>query len=153
MLLMIFTGSVGFSQLLAYSGATRGLIEFATSLPVSPFVLLIFMMVGVVILGCFIDAVSIIMISVPIYMPIVNYFGFDPVWFGLMMLILIEMGGKTPPFGMSLFLMKGLSPPGTTMGEVIRSVLPIVGIELLTVSLILAFPAIAIWLPGVIRGG
>ncbi|MFH1651043.1 MAG: TRAP transporter large permease subunit [Chloroflexota bacterium] len=153
MMFMIFTGSRGFSQILAFSGASRGIVDFATSLPLTPIMLLIVMQLILVVLGCLMDPVSMLMISMPIYMPIVQLLGFDLVWFGLLVLINLELAGKTPPFGFLLFLMKGISPPDTTMGDIYRSVTPFVLMELVTMGLIMAFPSLGLWLPSLMRQG
>ena len=85
--LMIITGSTAFSQILAGSGASKGMVDFMVSFPLAPIVLIIIMQLVLLVLGCFMDVVSMIMITLPIYMPIVNALGFNPVWFALLMLI------------------------------------------------------------------
>lgn len=147
MMFMIFTGSIAFSQILAFSGATQALTKFITSMDLAPMILLIAMQIIIVILGCFIDGVSILMLTVPIFMPILRIMGFNLVWVGLLTLINIEIGTKTPPFGFLLFVMKGVATPDTTMGDVYRSVLPFVGIECLVLALMMCFPDVVLWLP------
>jgi TRAP-type mannitol/chloroaromatic compound transport system permease large subunit len=88
-----------------------------------------------------------IMISVPIFMPIAVSLGFDPIWFGLLMLCSITVGLITPPFGLLLFIMKGVTPPNIKMSDVYYSALPFITITLLGILLILIFPGIATWLP------
>ncbi len=148
MVLMIIAGAKAFSQILAYSGATRGLIAFTVGLPLPPLAILVSMQVTLLFLGAFMDLVSIMMITLPVYMPIIHTLGFDPVWFGLIMLINLEMAATTPPFGLLLFVMKGAAPPGTTMGEVIRAGLPFLLCDLTVMVLVMAFPILALWLPG-----
>ncbi len=149
MLLMIITGAVAFGQILSLSGASRGLVEFAISLPLPPIMLVIAMQFVVLILGTFISLVPIMMITLPIFIPIISTLGFDPVWFGIIMLINLEMAGTTPPFGMLLFVMKGVAPPDTTMGDVIRAGLPFLLCDLTAIILCLAFPLLVLWLPSV----
>lgn len=148
MMFMIFTGSIAFSQILAFSGATQGLIKFATSLNLSPIVLLICMQIIILILGFFIDGVSILMLTVPIFMPILRMSNLNLVWIGLLTLINIEIGTKTPPFGFLLFVMKGVAPAGTTMGEIYKSIWPFVIIECSVLALLMIFPDLVTWLPG-----
>jgi tripartite ATP-independent transporter DctM subunit len=148
MMFMIFTGSIAFSQILAFSGASQGLIKFATSLNLPPIMLLIVMQIIILILGCFIDGVSILMLTVPIFMPILRTTDLNLVWIGLLTLINIEIGTKTPPFGFLLFVMKGVAPPGTTMEEIYQSVWPFVIIECLVLALMMVFPIVVTWLPG-----
>ena len=147
MMFMIFTGSIAFSQILVFSGASQGLIKFTTGLQLDPFVLVIAMQVIILILGCFIDGVSILMLTVPIFMPILRTTNVNLVWVGLLTLMNIEVGTKTPPFGFLLFVMKGVAPPDTTMGEIYRSVWPFVAIECGVMALMMAFPYFVLVLP------
>ncbi len=147
MLFLIIAGAKAFGHLLAFSGATTGLIEFAGGLPVDPIVIMIAMQVIVLIMGMFMEVGSIIMITLPLFMPIVYTLGFDPVWFAIIILLNIEMGTTSPPFGISLFVMKGVAPPDTTMGDVYRASLPFLGCDLIAMGLIIVFPALALWLP------
>jgi len=151
MLLMIVSGAKAFSQILAYTGATRGLIEIAVGLPVAAIVTIIAMMVLVLILGCFMDVVAMMLICLPIYMPVVNALGFNPVWFGVLFLLNLEMAATTPPFGLTLFVMKGVAPRDTTMGDIYRAGLPFLSCDAIVMALIIAFPIIALWLPGLMH--
>jgi len=148
MMFMIITGSIAFSQFLVFSGATRGLVELTLGLNLPPMMLLVFMQVIIVILGCFMDPVAVIMIVLPIYMPIVHALDFNLIWFGLIILINLEVATETPPFGFLLFIMKGVSARGTTMGQIYRSVIPFVIIDIIAMFVIIFFPQIALWLPG-----
>jgi len=98
-------------------------------------------------MGTMIEQISMIMIAVPIFMPIAVALGFDPIWFGLLMLLSITIGLITPPFGLLLFIMKGVLPQGTKMLDVYYSALPFIILTFLGIVLILIFPDIAIWLP------
>jgi len=149
MILMIFCGSTAFSQVLAYSGATKGLIEFAISAPVQPIILLIGTQVVVFFLGMFMEQMSILMITLPIFMPLCSIFHWNPLWFGVMMLVNMGIANISPPFGMVLFVMKGVSPPGTTMGDIYSAAIPYCVIDLIVILLIMAFPQIGLWLPSI----
>ena len=81
-------------------------------------------------------------------MPVVQTLGLDPIWFGLILLINLEMGQTTPPFGLLLFAMKGVAPPDTTMGDIFRAGLPFLACDLAVILLVIAFPVLALWLPG-----
>ncbi len=151
MIFMIIVAAKGFSQILGFSGATRGLIDLALGLPVVPIVIIIMMMVLVLFMGMFMGASAIIMITLPMFMPIVLSLGFDPVWFGVIFLLNIEMATTSPPFGGILFVMKGVAPPDTTMGDIFRAALPFLYCDLIAMALIIAFPAIALWLPALMR--
>ena len=148
MVLMILTASAAFSQLLSFSGVTPALTKLATDLPVDPIMVLILMQVVVIFLGMFIEQTSIIMITIPIFMPIVRAMGWDPVWFGAIMMLNLEMATISPPFGLSLFVMKGVATPGTTMGDIYRAALPFIALNLIVMALMIALPAVVLWLPG-----
>lgn len=150
MLLMIITGAEAFSRILGYTGATKGLVELSVNLPVSPIVMIILMQVVVLIMGCFMEVTSIMMIVLPVFMPIIRTLSFDPVWFAVIMLLNIGMASVTPPFGLSLFLMKSLSP-GSTMVEIWRSVIFFIICDIIAMALMIAFPAIVLWLPNLMH--
>jgi len=101
-------------------------------------------------LGCFIDQVSMMLITLPFFMPLVQRYGIDPVWFGVLFLICMQLGLLTPPFGLLLFTMKGVAPAHITMREVYAAALPYVWFGLVVLVLILFVPAIATWLPALI---
>ena len=151
MVLVILTGSAAFSQLLSFSGVTPGITKLATDLPVDPIVVLILMQLVVIMLGMFIEQTSIVMVTIPIFMPIVGAMGWDPIWFGAIMMLNLEMATISPPFGLSLFVMKGIASRGTTMMDVYRAALPFVALNLIVMALMIAFPAIVLWLPGLMR--
>jgi len=151
MVFMILVGALAFSQILGFSGATRGLAAFATGFAVSPVVIFIFMQVVLIFLGCFIEVVSMMMVTVPVFMPVVYALGIDPVWFAVVYLVNVEVAAISPPFGLSLFVMKGVAPRGTTMGDIYRAALPFIGLTLIAIGIIIAFPKIALWLPSIMR--
>ncbi|MEZ5739494.1 MAG: TRAP transporter large permease subunit [Burkholderiaceae bacterium] len=100
-----------FSQILAFSGASAGLIDWATSYTASPMIMLMVMMAVLLFLGCFMDQLSMMLLTAPIFFPLANTLGFDLTWFGLIMLLTLEIGFTTPPFGLLLFVMKGSRRP------------------------------------------
>ena len=148
MVLVILTGSAAFSQLLSFSGVTSGITNLATDLSVHPLIVLLMMQIVVIFLGMFIEQTSIVMVTIPIFMPIVTAMGWDPIWFGAIMMLNLEMATISPPFGLSLFVMKGIASPNTTMGDIYRAALPFVGLNLVVMALMIAFPKIVTWLPG-----
>jgi tripartite ATP-independent transporter DctM subunit len=147
MILIILTGSAGFSQLLSFSGATTTITQLATDLPVHPIVLLILMQLVVMFLGMFIEQTSIVLVTIPIFLPIVKAMGWDPIWFGIIMMVNLEMATITPPFGLSLFVMKGIAPRGTTMGDIYLAAMPFILINILLMGLMIAMPSLVLWLP------
>jgi tripartite ATP-independent transporter DctM subunit len=148
MILIIIGGAQAFSQILAFTGASAGMAEFATNLPVPPIVIIIAMQIIILFLGCLMDVVSIMMITLPIFVPVVRELGYNDVWFAVTYLINIEIAGISPPFGLSLFVMKAVAPKGTTMADVYKAAFPFIGCSLLAMILIIVFPLIALWLPG-----
>ncbi len=151
MVFLIITAATAFSQILAFSGASKGLIALILGVPVPPLVVILGMMVVLWMLGMFINTVPIMMITIPIFMPIVNTLGFDPVWFAVLFLLNMEMASTSPPFGLMLFVMKGIAPPDTTMGDCYRGALPFLGSDLIVLLSIVFFPTLALWLPGLMR--
>ncbi len=147
MALLIISGAKGFGQILAYTGAARELVSWVTSMPLAPIAVIIAMMFILLILGTFMSAFPMMMITLPLFMPIIYNLGFSPVWFGLLFLLNLEMAQTTPPFGLLLFAMKGVAPPDTTMGDIIRAGIPFLICDAAAMAVIIAFPVLALWLP------
>jgi len=105
------------------------------------------MMLTILALGCFMETVAIMMITVPVFFPIIHAFHFDPIWFGVLMLINLETGLLTPPFGVTLFVMKGVAPADVTMADIWKAVTPYVVIDILCLVITVLFPATALYLP------
>ncbi|MDH5577488.1 MAG: TRAP transporter large permease [Betaproteobacteria bacterium] len=146
MTLFIICGSITFSQIMAFSQASNGLSAAVLGAGLAPIVLLAGMLLILLFLGCFMDQVSMMMITVPLFMPLVQQFGFEPVWFGVLMLMCLEISLATPPFGLLLFVAKGASPE-TSMRDIIVSVAPFVALALSVVVLLIAVPELTLWLP------
>jgi tripartite ATP-independent transporter DctM subunit len=147
MIFLILAGSVAFSQIMAYTGATSGMIDFILKLPLSPLALLIAMQMVLLFMGCFIDALPIMIITVPIFMPVIMALGFDPIWFGAIMLLNMQMGTLSPPFGLVLFVMRGVAPPHIRMRDIYLAVYPILGLDLIVMAIMIIFPQVVLWLP------
>ena len=146
MMMAILVGALGFSQLLAYSGASRGLLEAVIALPIAPILVIVAMQAIVLMLGTFMEQIAIMMITLPIYIPIVKSFGFDPIWFGVLMLINLQMALTTPPFGLLLFVMKGVAPPDTTMRQIYMAGIPFLACDLVALIIVLIYPDSISWL-------
>jgi len=151
MMFMIIVGSMTFSQIMAFSGASAGLIQLVTGLDLPPMMVLISMQVILLFLGCFMDNLSMVMIAIPIFLPIVNALHFNTLWFSLIMLINMEMANTTPPFGLLLFVMKGVAPNGTTMGDIYKAGVPFLLCDATAMVLVMIFPQIALFLPGLMK--
>lgn len=146
---LIIFGSATFAQLLAFSGASSGLIQHFLGFDLGALGMLLVMIGIIFFLGCFMDQLSMMLLTAPIFFPLAKTLGFDLAWFGLIMLLALEIGYTTPPFGLLLFVMKGVAPPGTTMREVYLAGAPFIACVLLLIALIIAFPPLATWLPRV----
>ena len=152
MILMIIAASKTFSSLLAFSGTTQGLLEVIKGLDIPPLTLLICMQAAVFLMGMFMETISIMMIALPIFMPIVHLLGFDPVWFGVLMLINFEIGLITPPFGMLLFVMKSVAPWDLKIEEICWAAVPFIICDLVVMGLLILWPSLVLWLPNLIAG-
>jgi tripartite ATP-independent transporter DctM subunit len=147
MILFIIVGATTFAQILSFSGASSGLVQAITGQGLSPGVIVAGMMLTLIFLGIFVDQVSMMMITLPIFMPIVQSLGIDPVWFGVMFLICMQLGLLLPPHGLLLMTMRGVAPPAVTMAHIFRAVVPYVAMSLLLLAAVFWIPGIATWLP------
>jgi tripartite ATP-independent transporter DctM subunit len=147
MALVIIFGSATFSQLLGFSGATAGLIRWATSFDFSPMTMLLIMFAVLILLGMFMDQLSMMLLTVPIFFPLAREYGWDLIWFAIIMMMSFEISYTTPPFGLLLFVMQGVAPRGTTFMEIVAASLPYMACAFVLVGLIVAIPQIATWLP------
>jgi tripartite ATP-independent transporter DctM subunit len=148
MIFWIIIGGSAFSTMLSLTGVRDFVTEVVVGMSASRWAVLILMLVIIYIMGMFMDATAIAIITVPIYAPIVRELGFDMLWFGLILTMDMLIGYITPPFGVNLFYFKGLRHPGVTMGDIYRSVLPFVVLITIAWIICIVFPPIALWLPG-----
>ena len=155
--LLILFGSSLFSNVLAASQASNALIEWITGFGLSGYTMLLIMFGILLVLGMFMDQLAMMLLTVPIFFPIVQGIDFglapemQPIWFGVIMLLAMEISFTTPPFGLLLFVMQGVAPPGTRFGEICVAALPFMGCAVLVAASIVVFPPIATWLPGLAR--
>ena len=151
MMFMILTGATAFSQILAYAGATSNLVGLATQLPFHPMVVIIIMQFILVLLGTFMEPLSILMVALPIYMPIIRQLGMDPLPFLSVILINMEMATISPPDGLVLYTMKAVAPQ-YSMGQIYRASVPFVIIDIVAMAVVMIFPEIATFLPSISKG-
>jgi tripartite ATP-independent transporter DctM subunit len=147
MILFIILGATTFAQLLSFSGASNGLVQLITGQGWSKEMIVVGMMAFLIFLGLFVDQVSMMMITLPIFMPIVSSLGIDPIWFGVMFLMCMQMGLLLPPHGLLLMTMRGVAPPEVRTSQIFQAVIPYVLMSLLLLVAIFFWPAIATWLP------
>lgn len=155
MILFIIAGSLVFAQALSNSGATDGLLQAVTSLDLTPLMVVIVMMLVLLFLGAFMDQVSMLLLTLPFFLlgssSLQAMFNIDVIWLMVLMLITMEISLLTPPFGLLLYVMKGVAPFEVSLGQVVKSALPFIIIELLVLALLIAVPEVATWLPGLIK--
>jgi C4-dicarboxylate transporter DctM subunit len=150
MILLIMVGASIFSFALVNSGINRELTNWVVSLgqgQVTFFILICFIYI---VLGCFFDPISMVVLTMPILFPMVVQFGFDPIWYGVVVVVLIELGLITPPVGFNLFVIHGVSA-GRPMAEIMRGSFPYMLMMLLMIVILCFFPQIAIWLPKALK--
>ena len=145
MIFLIIAGSVGYSQVIAFTGAGAELIGFVTSLNLPDMLLIILLLSVLLFLGCFMDQISMIMLTVPLFMPIIFQVNINPLWFGIMMLIALEIGFTSPPFGLLLFVMKGIVPEDISMVDIYKAAIPFLICNIIVLVLILVFPQIVLF--------
>ena len=152
MIMFIILGATTFSQILSFSGATEGLVSTILGQGFSTLAVVALMMLILIFLGVFVDQVSMMLITLPVFMPIVVKLGIDPIWFGVLFLICMQLGLLLPPHGLLLMTMRGVAPPEVTMAHIFQAVVPYIVMSLLLLALLIGFPAVATWLPNKLVG-
>ena len=152
MVFLLIFGSAAFSQLLAFSGASQDVVAAATAWEAPAYAKLMLMFLVLLVLGMFMDQISILLLTIPFFFPLARALGLDPIWFGIVVLLAMEMSLTTPPFGLLLFLMTGVTPPkpdGTrvTFQQVVSAALPFLACDLILLVGLIVFPGLALWLP------
>ncbi len=131
-------------------GGSKYLTELMAGLLLSPLGILLVMMAILVVLGIFMDWIGILILTMPIFVPIIKALGFDPVWFGILFCLNMQMPFISPPFGPACFYLKSVAPPDVSLGDIFRGVLPFMFIQMVALGLLIAFPQFATWLPSVL---
>ncbi len=150
MIMFMITGSVVFGHLLSLSTFSFSLIEWAQHLPVSPTVIVIIIIIFYIIGGCLMDALGLIVLTIPITAPLVIKLGFDPIWFGLIICMMGEIGAITPPVGISVYVVKAIVPE-VPLSKIFRGIVPFLGVILFVLILVIAFPILATFIPSLTR--
>jgi len=139
-----------FSNIYSALGAQELALKIASRMPGGGYGVIIIMQLSLIFLGMIMDDFAVILIFAPIYAPIVQLLGFDPLWFGILFMVNIQMAWLTPPYGFNLFYMRGAVPKGITMVDIYRSVIPFIGLQFICLVLVLRFPILATWLPNLL---
>ena len=124
----------------------QSLVDFVVALELSPLAVMLVLILFYLVLGCFLDSLGMILITVPVFLPLVTGLGYDPVWFGVLVVLVVEIGLITPPVGMNLFVIRA-QQPDIAIGTLYRGVLPFLSAGAILILLLLAWPGIALWLP------
>ena len=151
MIFIIIAGAKIFTQIIATTGIIRLLLTFVGEIDMAPILIIIVMQLIILILGAFMEAVSILMLTIPIFMPLVLALGFDGVWFAVLMLLNIEIAISSPPFGTNIFVMQRLAPAGTTTKNIYWASVPFILLDIFVLGLLIIFPALVLWLPNVMH--
>jgi len=146
MIFVVLIGAVTLNNLMVFSGIASGLSDYVTGLALPPLATMAVILLIYLVLGCFLDALAMILLTVPIFFPIVSSLGFDPVWFGIIVVMVVELGLITPPIGMNIFVIKGMMP-AVPLSTIYVGVLPFVIAQILLILFIFAFPDLVLWLP------
>jgi tripartite ATP-independent transporter DctM subunit len=147
--LLVIASSV-FAQLMAFSGSSTAVVDWALGIEGGALLKLALMFGTLLLLGMFMDQISILLLTIPVFFPLAASLGYDNVWFGIIVLLALEMSLSTPPFGLLLFLMQGVAPKGTRIGQIAYAALPYLACDMLLMLALLAVPGIALFLPGLI---
>lgn len=153
MVMWIVIGSSFFVAVFAGAGGSELVEHMLLAGVASPGLVILVIMLILFFLGCFIDSIAIVLLCAPIFTPIVVSLGFDPIWFGIIFNVNLQMAYITPPFGYSLFYLRGVAPKEVSTGDIYRSVWPFVGLQLLGLILCIKFPFLAMWLPNLMIKG
>lgn len=147
MLFIIIIGGLLYSRMLVMSGLVGDIVDFTGGLGLTPLQLLLLISVLYIILGCFMDGVSMLLVTMPFVFPIIKQAGIDPVFFGIMVIAFIEIGAITPPIGLNLFATAGAGRGMITMEDLLRGILPFVFLNVVALTIFIFFPEVVTWLP------
>ncbi len=149
MLFFILICAFLFAYFLARTQLPAGLVEWVTGMGWQPWLVIIILVVFYVILGCLLESIAMMLITVPVFLPLVMSIGYDPVWFGVLVVVVIEIGLVTPPVGLNIFVIRA-QLPDIPLGSIYKGILPFLGAGFVLIAMLLIFPWLALWLPGVL---
>ncbi|WP_378946478.1 TRAP transporter large permease subunit [Paracoccus sp. R86501] len=152
MILFIVIGATAFTGVFNITGGLRASQDLIRGLADDPYTLIAVMLLVVFILGMFLDWTGIVLLSFPIFLPLVGEMGIDPLWFVVLMAVVLQTSFLSPPFGYALFYMRAIAPPEIKTADIIMGVLPFIGLVLLMCAMMILFPALVTWLPAVLYG-
>ncbi|MGR3497033.1 TRAP transporter large permease [Citreimonas sp.] len=151
MFMWIILAALAFGAVFDGLGAVRAIDSlFTEQLGLNPWMILILMQLSFIVMGTFLDDTAMLVIVAPLYVPLVDALGFDLIWYGVLYTITTQIAYMTPPFGYNLFLMRAMAPPEIGLRDIYASIVPFVGVMIVALALVMAFPEIALWLPGLV---
>lgn len=148
----IIFGALLFTHVYTSMGASQFIENLIATAGVNPWFVIVLTQIILIVLGCFLDPTGIMIITIPIFIPLIRSLGFDAIWYGVLFTICLEMGYLTPPFGINLFMMKSIVPKTINMQDIIAATYPFVLLQLVGLILVICFPQIALWLPNTMIG-
>lgn len=153
MFMWIILAALAFGAVFDGLGAVKAIDNlFTQQLGLSPWMILILMQLSFIVMGTFLDDTAMLVIVAPLYVPLVDFLGFNLIWYGILYTITTQIAYMTPPFGYNLFLMRAMAPPEVTMVDIYRSIIPFVFVMILALAIVMIFPEIALWLPDYVYG-
>lgn len=151
MVFLLLIGSTFLSFFFTVSGITNWFVNFVVSLPVPPTVALIFLLFLYIPLGMVVDSISMMLITLPVVFPIIVAFGYNPIWFGVLIVKLNEIALITPPVGMNVYILKAVAPPEISLEDVFAGSFTFLAMEIFTLGILVAFPQISLFLPNLMK--
>ena len=149
MLFFIVVGAFIFARFMVLTQLPLGLVTWANQVGMSALTAILLIIFFYVILGCFLDSISMVLITVPVFLPLITQLGFSPVWFGILLVVVVEVGLITPPVGLNLFVIRA-QVPDIPLSTVIRGIIPFLGADAALIAMLLVAPSLALWLPAVL---
>jgi TRAP-type C4-dicarboxylate transport system permease large subunit len=150
MLFMILIGALMFAEFINITTMPNDLVSFVKRFEIHPVAVVAAICVIYVLLGTAMEELSMVLLTIPVFLPVILGLGFDPIWFGILIVVVVEIGLISPPVGMNLFVLKTLIP-GVRQSTVFRGVLPFMIADVVRMALLIAFPAISLWLPSLMK--
>jgi len=146
---MIIIGAKLFATFVVQTRLPDSLLDLAQGAELSPLMVMALIVLIYIVMGCFLEGIGMVLITVPVFLPVVEGYGFDPIWFGVLVVVLVELGLITPPVGMNLFIIKAQAQD-MPMATLYRAITPFLAAPIVLVALLFAAPGIALWLPRVL---
>lgn len=149
MIFLILIGTSVFNYFVETTGLPQSLVSMVGELEWNRYIILVLLVLFFIILGCFMDALSMILLTLPFVFPMITSLGFDPIWFGVIMVSVVEVGLITPPVGMNLFVILA-STPGLRLQTISRGIVAFLFADVMRLTLLILFPALSLWLPAIL---